>query len=404
MTDGPIQIADYDGDGTVTKKEQKRYQKELVDNNYVQDENVGSNKYWKQQNNQGSGAAGFGQYVYITIPGFGPDANGKPTDLAITSATAGKNLFVSMRESNDPRLLAWKKSTGLGWADAQKLWNTTIDYAAKMSSGRSAAGEDGTVDFYEAQNSKGLAESLAGKGSTRSYVTYTDPAKARRDLNSEMRSYLGRDATEKEVKDYITKLNRAQAKNPSVSSMAGSTQVTRQSGFDEEDFLLRYVVAKVDFKILKTGEARTALDKIKLLANDFGVMDNLAPSERRKLAKQYLLKKVDDNTLYQKMSDIAKSAYPAFANMIQPNETLRQSLANYVGTYAGLLELDESDVSLKDVASKATANINGVYQPLSLFEYEKAVRKDARYQYTKRAHQEAADFGKAFARAMGVSL
>jgi hypothetical protein len=403
MTD-PIEIADYDGDGKVTKKENKRYQQELIDNNYVQDENVGSDEYWKQQEGKGSGATGFDQYVYITLPGFGNTVNGKPTDLAITSATTGKNLFVSLRESNDARLVAWKKSTGLGWADAQKLWNTTIDYAAKMSSGRSATGADGTVSFEEAYNSKGLAELLVGKSNTRKYVTYTDPAKARRDLNSEMRSYLGRDATEKEVKDYISKLSSAQSKNPSISSASGGTQVTRQSGFDEEDFLLRYVVAKTDFKKLKTGEARTALDKIKLLANDFGVLDNIAPSERRKLAKQYLLQKVDDAALYQKMADISKSAYPAFAGMLQPNETLRQALGNFVGTYAGLLEVDESDVNLKDVASKATMNINGEYKPLSLFEYEKVIRKDPKYQYTKRAHQEAADFGKAFARAMGVNL
>jgi hypothetical protein len=406
MTDGPIDIADYDGKNGVTKKERERYQQELIDNNYVQDENVGSDKYWKQQEGKGSGTTGFDQYVYITIPGFGNPVNGKPTDLAITSATTGKNLFVSLRESNDARLVAWKKSTGLGWADAQKLWNTTIDYAAKMSSGRSATGADGTVSFEEALNSKGLAEQVTGKrtGGPRKYVTYTDPAKARRDLNSEMRSYLGRDATEKEVKDYISKLSSAQSKNPSISSASGDTQVTRQSGFDEEDFLLRYVVAKTDFKKLKTGEARTALDKIKLLANDFGVLDNIAPSERRKLAKQYLLQKVDDAALYQKMADISKSAYPAFAGMLQPNETLRQALGNFVGTYAGLLEVDESDVNLKDVASKATMNINGEYKPLSLFEYEKVIRKDPKYQYTKRAHQEAADFGKAFARAMGVNL
>jgi hypothetical protein len=401
-----INIADYDGDGTVSEKESKRYQKELIANDYVQDENIGSKKYWEQQKGSGGGAAGFEQYVYITIPGFGPAVNGKPSDLAITSATAGKNLFVSLRESNDARLMAWKKQTGLGWADAQKLWNTTIDYAAKMSSGASATGVDGTVNFNDALNSKGLAEAMAGKssGGPRSYISYTDPAKARRDLNSEMRSYLGRDATDKEVNDYIKQLNKAQSKSPSVSTASGSTQITRQSGFDEEDFLLRYVVAKVDFAKVKTGEARTALDKVKMLSREFGVMDNLSVGERRKLAKQILLGKVDDNALYQKMGDIAKSAYPAFASMIQPNETLRQALGNYVGTYAGLLELDESDVNLKEVVSKATANVNGEYTPISLFEYEKAVRKDPKYQYTKRAHQEAADFGKAFARSMGVNL
>lgn len=403
MTD----IADYNDDGTVSKKEKKRFAKEVENNGGTVDNTVGAKKYWEQQQGS-SGTTGYGQYVYITIPGFGPDVNGKPTDLAITSTTAGKNLFVALRESNDPRLLAWKKTTGLGWADAQKLWNSTIDYAAKVSSGRSASGIDGTVNLSEIQNSTGFADYIAGggksSGGTSTYISYTDPVKAAKDLNSEMRTYLGRDATTKEVNDYIKQLHKAQAKSPGTSTVSGSTQVSQQSGFDEEDFLLRYVVAKVDFKKVKTGEARKSLDGIKNLAKDFGVLDNLSVSERRKYAKQLMLGKVDETTLYQKFGDIAKSAYPAFASMVQPNETLRQALNNYVGTYASLLELDESDVNIKDVASKATMNVNGEYKPVSLFEYEKAVRKDPKFQYTKLAHQEAADFGKAFARAMGVNL
>lgn len=401
-----IDIADYNGDGTVTKKERERFQKRVE--KFGGDTYKASSQFYKDQQQGGSGVTGGSRYIYITIPGFGTEVNGKPTDLAITSATTGKDLFVAMRESNDPRLLAWKKTTGLGWADAQKLWNSAIDYAAKVSSGRSASGIDGTVNFNEIQNSTGFADYLAGggksSGGTSTYISYTDPVKAAKDLNSEMRTYLGRNATTKEVNDYIKQLHKAQAKSPGKTSVSGSTQVSQQSGFDEEDFLLRYVVAKVDFKKVKTGEARAALDGIKNLAKDFGVLDNLSVSERRKYAKQLMLGKVDETTLYQKFGDIAKSAYPAFASMVQPNETLRQALNNYVGTYASLLELDESDVNIKDVASKATMNLNGEYKPVSLFEYEKAIRKDPRFQYTKQAHQEAADFGKAFARAMGVNI
>jgi hypothetical protein len=343
----------------------------------------------------------------VILKGWGPlQDDGTYGDLGVDNVAKLNAIFDSKLAQRDKNLLDWMTSIGAGnnASYARQYWIDAVTYVSSL-----AKNED-EIDFFKVTNSK-LFKNVyldvprkytngTGANDPQTYITLTDEDTARKDLADEMFNVSGRKPTEKEYKQYYNALNKAQNKNPTVVVNG----ITTQSRFDEQDFLLRFVAKKLDFADIKPGEGRSAINKVDLYGKEYGVEGNLSNGQRRKLARQILLGNLTDEALMQKMAGIARNAFPAFADKISETETLRQSMADYVGTYANLLELNDNNVSLKDVLGKATSNINGEYKTLSLFDYEKAVRKDPKYQYTKNAHEEAAAFGKSFARAMGVNL
>lgn len=344
----------------------------------------------------------------IVLKGWGDlKNNGTYGDLGIKNPAKLNALFDSLLAKQDKRLLDWMASIGAknDAAYARQYWMDAVSYVSSL------AKEEDQIDFLEVSKSK-LFKNIyldiprkylgggGGAGEPQTYLTLTDEDTARKDLADEMFNVAGRKPTNQEYKQYYNALNKAQRKNPTVVVNG----VTTQSRFDEQDFLLRFVAKKIDFADIKPGEGRSAINKVDLYGKEYGVDSNLSNGQRRKLARQVLLGNLTDEALMQKMAGIARKAFPAFADQVDETSTLRQTLADYVGTYANLLEVNDNEVSLKDVINKATSNLSGEYKPVSLFDFEKAVRKDPKYQYTKSAHQEAAAFGKAFARSMGVNL
>lgn len=345
----------------------------------------------------------------IVLKGWGKTLKNDGTykDRTVYTTTELNAIFDDFYASGDERLLKWMDSIGVSRKNfrlAKEYWKDAAAYTYSL------ALTGNSVNFFQeakGKNFKNLYLDIpdkfytgGGGSDSQTYITLTDEDTARKDLEEEMFNVAGRKPTEKEYKQYYNALNKAQQKNPTTVVNG----VTTQSRFDEQDFLLRFVAKKVDFADVKPGEARSAINKVDLYGKEYGVEGNLSNGQRRKLAREILLGKLTDEALMQKMANVARSAYPAFADKISETETFRQSMVDYVGTYANLLELNDNTVSLKDVIGKAFTNVNGEYKPLSLFDYEKAVRKDPRYQYTKNAHQEAAAFGKSFARAMGVNI
>lgn len=376
----------------------------MADNDKKKKDEDGTGSQWNSGGNTGEVAAAGG----ISLKGWGNlKGDGTYKNRVVYTTTELNAIFDDFYASGDERLLKWMDSVGISRNNfrlAKEYWRDAAAYSYSLALTGNA------VNFLQESNStnfKNLYLDIpekyytgGGANEPQTYLTLTDEDTARKDLADEMFNVAGRKPTEKEFKQYYNALNKAQRKNPTTVVNG----VTTQSRFDEQDFLLRFVAKKVDFTDIKPGEARSAIDKIDLFSKEYGVESNFSNGERRKLARQVLLGKVTDEALMQRMADTARKAFPAFADQITDTDTLRRTLSNYVGTYANLLEVNDNNVNLKDVINKATLNVNGEYKPVSLFDFEKIVRKDPKFQYTKQAHEEAADFGKAFARAMGVNL
>lgn len=106
-----------------------------------------------------------------------------------------------------------------------------------------------------------------------------------------------------------------------------------------------------------------------------------------------------------KVQEMAMREYKAFADRIAGGETITEIADPYVSRYAELLELNPNAVGLDDDliqrAMKQTTP-DGKAASMDLYTFEKEVRKDNRWQYTKNARQEVANVTSDLLRQFGM--
>jgi hypothetical protein len=295
---------------------------------------------------------------------------------------------------------------------AQKsLWSTIIDGAAQNYATATENGTTPTALFpfvtkFVNRQLKSGGFGGAGGSASMQYLTLTEAETARNNLRQDMVNLIGRVPTDDEYKDYVKKLNRMERKYASTVVQGAGTQTTYRKDFDSDAFTVKYILSKTDLNVDLNKEFGVAQDTVNQLLSNSGVAGNITPAKKNKLIKQFITKELSSDALVAEVNKISKNAYGAFADLMDsdPTLTLDQVANDWIGTYANMLEVNPNNVDIKDALSKASVNQNGVYSRLSLSDYEKALRKDERYQYTKRASDEAQNLAYAFAKAFGVNV
>jgi hypothetical protein len=101
----------------------------------------------------------------------------------------------------------------------------------------------------------------------------------------------------------------------------------------------------------------------------------------------------------------AESKYPVFAGRISKDRSVRDLAAGYIGELAQMLELrDANSVELSDpLLQRAFTSLDEKNQPrlLPLWEFNQAIKKDERWQYTNNALNTYSSIGSDLARMMG---
>jgi len=337
------------------------------------------------------------------------DDNNQPV---IVQASDAKARFANLSAK---QLLAIKQSLiALGQkptvAAQKSLWSTIIDGAAQNYATATKNKTTPTALFpfiTKFVNKQLKSGGFGGAGSnSMEYLTLTEAKTARNNLRQDMVNLIGRVPTDEEYKDYVKKLNRMERKYSSTVVQGTGQQVTYRKDFDPDAFTVKYILSKTDLNVDLDKEFGVAQDTVNQLLKNNGVNGNITPGKKNKLIKQFISKELSPPALAAEINKIAKNAYGAFADLLDanPTESLNQVASDWIGTYSNMLEINPNIVDVKDVLSKATVNENGVYSRLSLADYEKALRKDERYQYTKRASGEAQNLAYAFAKAFGVNV
>jgi hypothetical protein len=96
------------------------------------------------------------------------------------------------------------------------------------------------------------------------------------------------------------------------------------------------------------------------------------------------------NNIKQQIRDVAKLGQPdSIKKLIDNGTDLKTIYAPYRNTMASVLEIqDPNSIKLDDPTLRMAITPNG---ELNLYDYQKALRKDTRWQYTQQANQEVAD-------------
>lgn len=109
--------------------------------------------------------------------------------------------------------------------------------------------------------------------------------------------------------------------------------------------------------------------------------------------------------LQQRIKTQAMQEYKAFADRIQAGETVADIADPYIAKMADMLELNPNEVSLNDglvqQALKQTTQ-DGKPAAMDLYSFEKKLRGDRRWQYTRNAHEEVSNLTSGLLKSFGL--
>ena len=245
---------------------------------------------------------------------------------------------------------------------------------------------------------------------TRTYNSNNIPAESsiKDTVNKVFQKYYGRDALETEFQTWVPAL---QAKYKSKSGASKSTvKETYKNGqlisteyltADNEDpsiFLEEQIktklasgVQEINKLAIPEGPSGKYFVALKNLAADNGVMlsDGAATSYSNKIVAGV----IDENTAFNTIRESAANAFPSLADKIKAGIDLKTLADPYIQSMSNILEVPDTAIDLFDSKIRnamAFTLPDGKVGTKSIYDFEKELRQDPRWQYTNKAREQAA--------------
>ena len=245
---------------------------------------------------------------------------------------------------------------------------------------------------------------------TRTYTSNNRPAEStlKDSVNKVFQRYYGRDASETEFTTFIPMLqsryksksgaSKSTVKETYKNGVLTDTQYLTADNQDPTIFLEEKIKAQLARGIqeintlnIPEGPSGKFFVQIKNLAFDNGIKlsDDVATS----YANNIVAGKLDENTVYNTIRDSAASAFPALADKIKAGIDLRNLANPYIQSMSDILEIPDTAIDLFDEqirSAMAFTLTDGKVGTKSIYNFEKDLRKDDRWQYTNKAREQAA--------------
>jgi hypothetical protein len=245
---------------------------------------------------------------------------------------------------------------------------------------------------------------------TRTYVSNNIPAEStlKDSINKIFQRYYGRDALETEFTTFIPMLqsryksksgaSKSTVKETYKNGVLTDTQYLTADNQDPTIFLEETIKAQLARGIqeintlnIPEGPSGKFFIQIKNLAFDNGIKlsDDVATS----YANNIVAGKLDENTVYNTIRDSAASAFPALADKIKAGIDLKNLANPYIQSMSDILEIPNTAIDLFDEQIRSAMAFtlpDGKVGTKSIYNFEKELRKDDRWQYTNKAREQAA--------------
>ena len=245
---------------------------------------------------------------------------------------------------------------------------------------------------------------------TRTYVSNNIPKDStlKDTINKVFQRYYGRDALETEITAYLPMLkNKYKSKSGASKSTVKETYkngvltATEYLTADNEDptiFLdttikkqLASGTQEINTLNIPEGPSGKFFVQIKNLAFDNGI--KLADDVATSYANNIVAGKLDENTVYNTIRESAASAFPALADKIKAGLDLKNLASPYIQSMSDILEIPNTAIDLFDPQIRSAMAFtlpDGKVGTKSIYNFEKELRKDDRWQYTNKAREQAA--------------
>jgi hypothetical protein len=333
--------------------------------------------------------------------GFGGSAASQgttdPTAVAIYNMTTAERKELAKLLNN-----ANIKVPNTGkYSDALVNAYVSAQQAAALQSSR--LGKEFSVREYLAQESEPAALAVSTQPSIREDISIWDPTKTAGVVQDLVVKLLGREATPEEVSYLGNKLTEKQKKAATKTKYVtkdGKVTATVTGGLDEEQFLIdtiqkdkRFVSEIEAIKEKKATKEASALETTRqdlmktAIANGVNLdADQLANFEARIKAGEEL------NAIKNTIRETAALGMPdQVKKLASSGVDLATIYSPYKSILASTLEINPNSITLDDPTLRMAI---GPDKEMSLYEYQRSLRKDNRWQYTDQARTEASDVAK----------
>jgi hypothetical protein len=279
---------------------------------------------------------------------------------------------------------------------------------------------DQEIAAFEAAGEK-TADKVAKSGIyTRTYNSSTIPDDTAlvSKINQIFKQYYGRDANQSELVTWLPQLKN-QYKSPSGKSKTTIKETYKNGQLVNTEYLTadnadptvwldtnikgQLVSGKqaIGTGNIPEGPSGKFFTEFKNFAAKNGIM--LSDSAATDYANKAVAGVVDADTIYSTLRESAASAFPKFADKIKAGIDLKTLADPYIQSMSSILEIPYTSIDLFDPTVRnalsggyskvtATPGMGGVSRgEYTLYDFEKDLRKDYRWQYTNNAKKEVAD-------------
>jgi hypothetical protein len=227
-------------------------------------------------------------------------------------------------------------------------------------------------------------------------------------INVSYRKFYGRDASQTEIeallpefrKQYTGKDGKSKTTVKSVykNGQLVSTDYLTAEGIDPADWVNEKIKEQVlagnqpvnDLNIPE-GPAGDYFIKLKNFAGNNGI--RLSDDAATIYANQIVGEAISEDTVLNTIRESAATAFPSLAEKIKNGINLKTLADPYIQSMSDILEIPASSVDLFDDNIRSALSYtmkDGAVGTKSIYDFERELRKDSRWQYTEKARKEVA--------------
>lgn len=222
------------------------------------------------------------------------------------------------------------------------------------------------------------SKSAGGTGAVPT-VFVSDPTEAASYVRSVFKTTLQRDPTSSEIAKYSDILTKAERKSPKKTVNG----VTTGGLGSPIEFLTQQVQKLPEFSTKKIEKDTLTTQSLQSIARANGV--NLSADQLASYTDEVRNGK-DINVIKNAIRNSAGLGMPdSIKKLLADGTDLETIYAPYKQTMASLLEIPSTDISLDDSILRSAI---GPDKEMPIYEFRKALKKDARWQYTNNAREE----------------
>jgi hypothetical protein len=262
----------------------------------------------------------------------------------------------------------------------------------------------------EAQASGGKTKKTGTYTTTQTSATIPDDLALEQKVNQVFKEFYGRDANQSELAIWLPQLKNK------YKSPEGKSKTVVKSVYDKNGNLVStdYLTAdNLDPKVWLTDNIKTQLlageqevnklaipegpsgkyfTEVKNLAARNGIM--LSDSAATDYANKIVAGALDEDTAFNTIRESAASAFPQLADKIKAGIDLKTLADPYIQSMSNILELPYTSVDLFDPKIRSALSYtlpDGKVGTKSIYDFEKELRQDPRWQYTDNAKKAVSD-------------